>query len=132
MRYLRPLRVYLTASVLFFLAMRTPVPGAHVGSPHTSSAERAAAGSADVRHFSTPLPHEGRFERAVRERSLAWARMPYVERERRLSDLFLGHLGTMVFLLVPVLAALTWHLWRRLGLFYAETSCSRCTPMRPG
>lgn len=120
MRYLRPLRVYLTASVLFFLAMRTPVPGAFLVSAPVVTAEQAADDSATVRHFSTPVRHEGRLWRAVRERMLAWVRVPYVERERRLNDLFLGHLGTTVFLLVPVLAALTQRLWRGVGLCYAE------------
>lgn len=132
-RYLRPLRLYLTASVAFFLAVRTPVPGgdsffkvdkspamrARVDSLARARAVREkAAPSAARTTDSTSL--KARLARRIRDRQRALDTLPAAEHARVMREGFYNQLGNALFALVPVFAVLLRVAYRRSGLFYAE------------
>lgn len=138
-RYLRPLRVYLTASVLLFLALgvpsATPRPRTRAiagGSPRPAPAQDArisvaggavAINTSGLDSIAPPPPGSSvgrRFGYALGQRLAAFKRAPGKASQRALDDAFMRHLGTTILLLVPVSAALVQLFWRRRRLFYAE------------
>lgn len=149
-RHVRPLRLYLTLSVVCLLAFRfeagdptrgvirvgdtvaTPAPGeaATVGEAldrvRTGPRGAAAIDSARLGDFlaTRPAPTEQgawpRFKGRFKDRLRELSRMPVAERERTLRDAFVAKLGNMFFVLLPVFAAILHLLHRRRPLYYAE------------
>ncbi|MDF1504394.1 DUF3667 domain-containing protein [Roseisolibacter sp. H3M3-2] len=121
-RYLRPLRLYLTLSVVYFvglaidrrvnareldLRVREPVAASTDAPTDPAAGARAAAPA-------------GAVERAFEARMRRFAALPKAERDRAFSQAFYGQLSNMVFVLVPAFALLLRLAYRRAPLFYAE------------
>ena len=127
-RYLRPLRLYLTLSLVYFVALSFDWSPARrtlnvqMNAP-ADSAEDARADSiaASVRaraRDTTTL--ERRVENAFERRARRFQALPKAERNRRFTTTFFGQPPNMVFALVPVFALLLRLAYRRAPLFYAE------------
>lgn len=140
-RYLRPLRLYLTLSLVYFLtlsidwssdgrslnvmtsspadpaAVRDSLAGARADSLATARARRARR---RTRATADTATLGGRVERAFEERAERLRRMPEAERNRAFSSTFFGQMPNMVFALVPLFALLLRVAYRRSPLFYAE------------
>ncbi|MGZ8493257.1 MAG: DUF3667 domain-containing protein [Gemmatirosa sp.] len=148
-RYLRPLRLYLTLSLVYFVTLSLDWSGGgdtiNVGtsSPRDSAAvrrsiarartdssgearadsiARAAAGLAPRRVEVGPdtTTWSGRIERTFEQRVERFQQLPKAERNRVFTSAFFGQLPNMVFALVPLFALLLRVAYRRAPLFYAE------------
>ncbi len=136
-RYVRPLRLYLTTSVLFFVAFaigsrgveprageRTTVLGIHISEPVVSDDGTPPAAPApaapDAGLTVGGDPEDSRVERAVEDRMARFARQSQAEQVRTVVDAMQRHVPKAFFVLVP-LSALLLHAvhWRR-GMSYAE------------
>lgn len=140
-RYLRPLRLYLTLSLVYFVtlnvdwsadgAVRVQIGGSGVDSValrdsiavgRADSLAGAATGGAPRRRGveadTTTLG--GRLERMFEQRVERFRQVPAAERNRAFSSAFFGQLPHMVFALVPLFALLLRVAYRRAPLFYAE------------
>jgi hypothetical protein len=133
-RYVRPLRLYLTLSLVYFVALSfdwsptrrtldvrmTAADAASAARDSAADARAdsiAAAAGARVRDTTTLERRvEGMFERRARR----FQALPRAERNRRFTTTFFGQLPNMVFALVPVFALLLRLAYRRAPLFYAE------------
>ena len=137
-RYLRPLRLYLSAVAVFFVALELPAPGARA-----AAARRAAAADqrlADSLHLRGGLHLEINHVRldtlaAPGKDASLGHRLGYAvgrrlraldtdaNREVRVSAVdqaFTRRMGNTVLLFVPVSAGLLALLWRRRRLYYPE------------
>jgi hypothetical protein len=119
-RYLRPLRLYLSLTVLVLLAQRVaPDRGTiiRIGdfSRDTPGAVGPASGGA---YASGPWQRMKRSYFGPRIRDLE--RLPPKERNQAVSAAFLAKLGNMFFALLPVFALFVGALYRRSPLAYAE------------
>lgn len=134
-RYVRPVRLYLTLSVLYFVALSLksggmPAAGAPATPAGASTAATAAplpAASPDARtaiRLGAPeladTTGDGAAERLVKRRLLRLAEMPEQERQRAIMDGLVAHLPKAFFVLVPLFAALLQLLHRGRGVYYAE------------
>ncbi|HZF68884.1 MAG TPA: DUF3667 domain-containing protein [Gemmatirosa sp.] len=123
-RYLRPLRVFLLASVTLVLALQAP--GGDTGlRVHTTSARASTrTGVKDRtdggRAAAPPRTFGERVERRIDDRLAEFAALPADRATATLKRAFLGRLGTTLFVLVPVFALLVKLLWRRAPYYYAE------------
>jgi hypothetical protein len=149
MRYLPPLRLYLTLSAVLVLAFQfarprmrdlqvtmagdaRPRAGARVGRdsagrpPARGAPVRADAAAAAARDSATldSLAALGPWRKLKRgmfgDRIRSLEHMSKAERERVVRDAFIGKLGTMFFLLLPAFAGIVGVLYRRTPLVYAE------------
>ncbi len=118
-RYLRPLRLYLSMTVLVLVAHRVApsretvrVGGLPTQAPAALGPE-AGSGAA-----SGPWQKMKRSYFGPRIRELE--RLPPKERNRVVSAAFLGKLGNMFFVLLPLFAGIVALLYRRAALSYAE------------
>jgi hypothetical protein len=144
-RYLRPLRLYLTMSVLFFLSMglvRTSRPS---GISRTASSAtiggavirfdtgRDAADKGDAladdsaleafaarRAGETGPGIEPWFKHRMKEGLRAVMRLPAEQRAPALQAAFFSKIGNAVFVLLPIFAALLRVLYRRAPIYFAE------------
>lgn len=135
MRYLPPLRLYLTTSLLLLVSLRLAVPGGREvvrvrggdaervatdvqivvpGLSFGISAEDVSAPAADDRSLGA------RLQRGLRARWQELQALPPEVAAGALRTSFLSYLGTTLFLMVPVFALLCMGLWRRARLFYVE------------
>jgi hypothetical protein len=149
-RYLRPLRLYLTLSLVYFVTLnldwgdddrvlnvQTSGPADRAEARADSIAEArtdsiadaradsiagAAAARAPRRARATPdtTTLGGRLEHAFEQRVERFQRLPKEQRNRAFTSAFFGQLSNMVFALVPVFALLLRVTYRRAPLFYAE------------
>jgi hypothetical protein len=147
-RYLRPLRLYLTLSLVYFLALqldwgsakrtlnlqmsgpvtaesrRDSIETARRDSARAARAAQRTAARAAVADSLAASPREGdragRIERLLDERKARLDRIPKAERNRVFTDAFFGQLPNMVFALVPLFALLLKLVYRRAPLYYAE------------
>jgi hypothetical protein len=126
-RYLRPLRLYLTLSLVYFLALAAG-RDAETGNLKLSMQE-PAADSVAPRNPRRPARVEtppdtttlsGRLEQGFEARVRRYKAMPEAERNRAFTRVFFGQLPNMVFALVPVVALLLRVAYRRTPLYYAE------------
>lgn len=134
-RYVRPLRLYLTTSVLFFVAFAvgsrgvepragetTTVLGIHIGEPTVSddgtppAAPDAPGGGLTVGGD----PEDTRVERAVEDRMARFAAQSQVEQVRTVVAALQRHVPKAFFVLVPLSALLLNALYWRRGKTYAE------------
>ncbi|GLC27028.1 DUF3667 domain-containing protein [Roseisolibacter agri] len=145
-RYLRPLRLYLTLSLVYFVALsfdwrpsgrtlnvqlssadsiaavRDSIAEARADSVTDARADSiaaAAVGRAAARRADTTTL-ERRLEGTFERRAQRFKALPKEERNRRFTTSFFGQLPNMVFALVPVFALLLRVAYRRAPLFYAE------------
>jgi hypothetical protein len=146
-RYVLPLRLYLTASFLFFVAVRF-VPAVHdevmprdaksiaVSGAHPASAAdfgivlgddaAAASSTASTTHTRHPLsdcladdPRCGRFERTLASVMARWRAHPQ-ETNEHFQHLLQSLAPYAVFLMLPVFAAFTMLAYRRRRMLYGE------------
>jgi hypothetical protein len=124
-RYVRPLRLYLSVSVLFFVAMSIPALGSRsvitirtTSSPNASGAWRAQAAGVTASHRQKDV--DNWWTTAKRTRLVRFGAMSDAERSAELSRLFLLYMPKMVFALLPIFAVLVHALHRRSGRNYAE------------
>ena len=131
-RYLPPLRLYLTMGALLFLAFRgaeSRMTGLHFSLGAAASAP-GAKGAPSGGRPTTPAPgpsivlETSAWQKLKRGyfggRIEALGRMPRAEQQRELRRAFLARLGTTFFVLIPVFALLLSALYRRGPLVYAE------------
>jgi hypothetical protein len=120
-RYVRPLRLYLSASAAFFLALAAT---GRDGSLAVVKVESRDAARSPARVVAPAAPaaarDDGVVSRWYRERKRALFELPPAQRQRVLSQAFVAKLPTTVFLLVPLFALLLRGLYRRAPVFYAE------------
>ncbi len=148
-RYLRPLRLYLTLSLVYFVTLSLDWGGddrvlnVQTSGPADSAAVRdsiaeartdsvadaradsiadRAAGRAPQREHVAPdtTTLSGRIERAFERRVERFQKLPKEQRNRAFTSAFFGQLSNMVFALVPLFALLLRVTYRRAPLFYAE------------
>jgi len=139
-RYLRPLRLYLTMSVLFFLSMgvlhtsprvrdgRIALGGSMIrvdekpnaGAPTVAQNDSALQAFAGRRGGETGPGVEAWLKHRVKEGLRNVMRMPEEQRAAALQAAFISRLGNVVFVLMPIFAALLRVLYRRAPLFVAE------------
>lgn len=135
-RFVRPVRLYLTLSVVYFLALsltsgrgldrRVQVTEAGESSRSTTAGvpREPAAGSrrytiGEVAQALGDTATNQAVERAVKRRLLLLAAMSPEEQGRALVGGLVAHLPKAFFILVPLFAALLRLLYRRHGVYYA-------------
>jgi hypothetical protein len=148
-RYLRPLRLYLTLSLVYFVTLSFEwSEGRRALNVRTTAADSAAAvrdslaearadslreargdsiASAEAAREPTRVSvgpdtttMSGRIERAFERRAERLQKLPKAERNRAFTSVFFGQLPNMVFALVPLFALLLRVAYRRAPLFYPE------------
>ena len=116
-RYLRPLRLYLTLSVVYFLALavdRRPADR-DLNLQVTDSAAESAGPRPE-----RPAAPLGAVGRAFDTRMRRFQALPTAQRNRAFTQALFGQLSNMVFVLVPLFALLLRLAYRRAPLYYAE------------
>lgn len=133
-RYVRPLRLYLTASVLFFLAFSIGSRGVEAREGEPTNVLGIRIGETTVSDdgvpSAAPAPDAGltvggdagdtRLERAVEDRAARFAAQSRAEQVRRVVDALQRHVPKAFFVLVPLSALLLRALYWRRGMSYAE------------
>jgi hypothetical protein len=123
-RYLRPLRLYLTTSVLFFLTLAATVDERRADGVSVRFDDPAVAVGGAGRTRAAPAdgaePSRSPLDRWYRERKRVLKDMPRAERSRALRRSLQAKLPNMVFVLVPVFALLLRGVYRRRPVYYAE------------
>ncbi len=126
-RYIRPLRLYLGASVVFFLLLSVLEggPAVNLGAGEARQDTTAAATAAPRTEKSWVDNLElrsgiGAVDRMLNERKERFRQMTAEEAFRRVMENFLESVPTMVFLLLPVYALLLKLLYLRRGRLYVE------------
>jgi hypothetical protein len=126
-RYLPPLRLYLTMGALLFLAFKAAAPrmngltvtvGPGVMTPSAPAAQPKASARPSIVGTTGAWQKLKRSYFGDRLRTLNG--MPRAEQQRELRRAFLARLGTTFFVLIPVFALLVSALYRRGPLVYAE------------
>ena len=135
-RSLLPLRLYLSASVIFFLLMALPFFGNDLNIRMTapdraaldsSRADTSAGDTARVVTFGTidrqkigsTKPKNG-VERFVQQRMKRFDKMSQAEIISYFKTSFVKYMPNAIFLLLPVFALLLYLLYRKTGRFFAE------------
>jgi hypothetical protein len=122
-RYLRPLRLYLSASVVLFLTLAATADGRRAGGVNINIGDPELA-AAPARTGAAGAASPGRGDSWVdawyRERKQRLASMPKAERGRALGRSVQDKLPNTVFALVPVFALLLRAAYWRRGVYYAE------------
>ncbi|MCB1998887.1 MAG: DUF3667 domain-containing protein [Burkholderiaceae bacterium] len=125
-RYVLPLRVYLSASFLFFLVARFLAGGPDPGQALQIDRPTAAAAAAQVRG-GYPSDVETWLNRCTKPAACGWLETRAARAMRRMStaegtQAVTGRMASAmpyaVFLMVPVFAGLLQFAWRRSGLSY--------------
>jgi len=143
-RYVAPLRLYITLSVIFFLSlrvspaelatslgMREPAPPATTTArtlPLDLGQPRTARDSAELQAFLRRGPAAGqdtstfgaRFKRRFKHGALTVQSMSPEERKRAMRDGLVSRAGNLVFLLLPIFALLLRVLYLRSPFYYPE------------
>jgi len=129
-RYLRPLRLYLTMSVAFFLSLtlvqrQTPSGAASTPARAPTSAVAAPSDTAVAGLIARHRDERGNDAAAWTKRRLtrglaAIKAMPAAQRQRVMLSEFVAHAPNMIFLLLPVFAFLLRVLYLRRPVYYAE------------
>ena len=137
--YLRPLRLYLTMSVLFFLSIgfvrtsssSTNVGGAVIRLDERRDAATPAKGDAlqdgsELKAFTERRAGETGpgitpwFKHRMKEGLRAVMRLPAEQRAHALQAAFFSKIGNAVFVLLPIFAAILRLLYRRAPIYFAE------------
>jgi hypothetical protein len=135
-RSLLPLRLYLSASVAYFLLLSLPFFGRGINSPlKLTGVDAAAIDSARIGAASTsdssrvsisfsgrPLasPRAQRLERFVNQRLKRFGTMSTDEAVNFFWGNFVRYMPNAVFLLLPVFTLILYLLYRKTGRFFAE------------
>jgi len=128
-RYVRPLRLYLTATVVFFLAFSlgsrdvearagepTTILGIRIG--ETVVSDDGTDGAAGLTVGGDP--GDGDTERAIEDRMARFERQAKAEQIRTVADALQRHVAKAFFVLVPLSALLLHAAYWRRGMAYAE------------
>lgn len=116
-RYSSPLRLYLLASFLFFLAGAVQ-PMLRARTSPAAEEQVSPEEQAEIGRSAETLRRSGAMGAALAERVERIRSMPPREVERRISGAFEENLARVAFLLVPLLALWCRLLWRKR--YYAE------------
>lgn len=122
-RYSSPLRVYLVASLAYFLAAALHPQKFEVQLKTPADVDAASSKADRERHLDereAALRARGRMGAFVADRLHRARSLPPEEAGRRLGGELAQQMPRVAFFLVPVLAALLRLAFRRSGLFYAE------------
>ena len=135
-RSLLPLRLYLSASVVYFLLLSLPFFGRKFDSPlkltgvdaaAIDSARGAAASSSDASRVRISVsgrrvasPQAQRIERFVNQRLKRFGTMSTEEAVDVFRGSFVRYMPNAVFLLLPVFTMILYLLYRKTGRFFAE------------
>ena len=135
-RSLLPLRLYLSASVVYFLLLSLPFFGqklnptlklTRVDAAAVDSARREAASSSDTSGIKIAVsgrrvasPRAKRIERFVNDRLNRFKAMSTEEAVAFFRASFLRYMPNVVFLLLPVFTLILYLLYRSTGRFFAE------------
>jgi len=135
-RSLLPLRLYLSASVVYFLLLSLPFFGQRFQSPlkltgvdaaAIDSARREAASGSDSSRLNISVsgrrfasPQAKRIERFVNQRLKRFGTMSTDEAVGVFRSSFVRYMPNAVFLLLPVFTLILYLLYRKTGRFFAE------------
>lgn len=124
-RYLRPLRLYLSTSLVFFLTLAATADDRRTDGIkfNIDDGPTSAAAAAPTRAGTPPKRAGGAsgwLDRVAQERKRRLFAMPKQERNRALRQSLQAKLPNMVFALLPVFALLVRGLYWRRPVFYAE------------
>lgn len=121
-RYVRPLKLYLIASLVYFLAFGYQVSRGWSPFTDTSSlgARRRGEGVTAVAPSTRDAGAGASFDDVYRERKRRLARLTADQRERLLAEGLGRHLPHAMFALMPLFALILRVLYARSGRLYAE------------
>jgi hypothetical protein len=126
-RWVLPLKLYLSASVIYFLLLSLPFAGNFRANVTFTESDTAAADSAArERVAGSTVPRDSAdtttsaIERRLGERATKLGRMSPEEQIARFRDGFVRWMPNAIFLLLPAFAGILYLLYRRSGRFFAE------------
>jgi hypothetical protein len=125
-RWVAPLKLYLFASLVYFLLLSLPFLGRLDTTVKLSDEDRAELGIAiadsaiPVENSAAPGDTTDALERFVADRATRFNRMSELERAAYFKSAFVRYMPNAVFLLLPVFAGILHLLYRKTGRFYAE------------
>lgn len=114
-RSLLPLRLYLSASVVYFLLLS--IAGGLKGNFRITESDRAGI---DSSHVESPAKPRGAVMQFVRKRMKRFDGMSTQEVVKFFNDAFIHYMPNAVFVLLPVFTTLLYLLYRKTGRFFAE------------
>src|SRR4029079_15269073 len=115
-RSLLPLRLYLSASVVYFLLLSL-LGGGFKGNFKITDSDRAGIDSVRV---ESPAKSAGAVKQFINKRMKRFEGMTTQQVVKFFNDAFIHYMPNAVFLLLPVFTLILYLLYRKTGRFYAE------------
>ena len=126
-RWVLPLKLYLSTSVVYFLLLSLPFAGNFRANVTLTGTDSSAVDSTAPRVITggtiqrdTADTTSSALERRLEERATKVGEMSPEERIARFREGFVKWMPNAIFLLLPVFAAILYLLYRRTGRFFAE------------
>ncbi len=116
-RWVRPLRLYLTTSVIYFLVLSFALQAGMKTGLRITDADSAAIDSSGVEASAEPTDA---IEEAVLSRSQRIGAMSAEDRRQYFGNAFTRYMPNAVFVLLPVFTLILYLLYRKTGRYFAE------------
>jgi hypothetical protein len=117
-RWLLPLKLYLSASVVYFLLLSLPVFRGLNSNVKLTETDRAEVIAVDTVNSKDSANSD--LEKYMERRARRFSEMSPAEQNNMIRGAYSKYMPNAVFLLMPVFAGLLYMLYRRTGRFYAE------------